>query len=90
MAKVPNASAENSMPSDSSQVIITSGQCTIGAVTKRRVVPPSDSVSPSPTAMVRVEKSMSSKKLPIMATALAVATTLVSGYRVSSAPMLPE
>ena len=90
MANVPKASAENSTPSLSSRVIITSGQCTIGAVMNRSDVRPRQSVSPSATVCMRSSKSVSSKYSRSIVAALAVHTSFISGYRAISRLMEPE
>lgn len=79
MANEPNASAEKRTPSVMSSVIITSGQCTIGAVMNRSVVRPIDSSRASVTVRQRLVKSTSSKKFASIAAALAVQTILMEG-----------
>ena len=59
---------------------MTSGQCTIGAITKCSVCLPSFNVSPSLTSNIESSSVSSSKNCGSMATVFAFATTTVSGY----------
>ena len=77
--KLPNASAVNKILSRDSYDIITSGQCTMGALTKVSVRSPSESVSPSLTTCARMSASKS-KNCLIIAKILALQTILQSGY----------
>ncbi|CDE72583.1 unknown [Acidaminococcus sp. CAG:917] len=68
---------------------MTSGQCTIGAVTKVRLCLPSSRVEPSPTTILRSSKSVP-KKFFIIANAFADETIVVEGYICINFAMLPE
>ena len=62
---------------------MTSGQCTIGAITKLSVCLPVESVSPSLTSRKRSVRAIG-KNCAIMALIFALQTTVVSGWRCSS------
>ena len=85
--KVPKASAEKSILSVASYVIMTSGQCTIGAITNVKLCLPVENVSPSLTICSFPVRSMS-KNCPSMVCTFALHTMVTSGYRVSSASMV--
>ena len=69
--------------------MITSGQCTSGAVMKCSVRPPSESVLPSFTARVRPLRSSPSLNCTMKSSALALATTCSEGYSRSVSTMAP-
>ena len=67
---------------------MTSGQCTIGAMTKVRVWAPKLRVSPSFTVTQRSVRSIS-KNWGSMAKVFALPTSFIRGYFSASFPMLP-
>ena len=66
---------------------MTSGQCTIGAIRKVRRWRPVSSTSPSLTSCA---VKVTSKKRFIIASVLALHTTVASGYRSSSSVSVAE
>ena len=69
--------------------MITSGQCTSGAVMKWSVRLPSESVLPSFTAMVRPVRSSPSLNCSMNSIALALATTCSEGKAASVSTIPP-